>query len=214
MHNRRRNDRARTVLMEITVHVHRNESLFEMLRSILLLGVRRLTSAAITDRFALLQAERRFDLDLDKLHRRYKLLMGETHPDRHSRSNTADQQAAADHASELTDAYAVLRAPHTRAVHLLELLGKPLNEDTGSTLLCPTFLMEVMDVREALVEAGKRLDKLQPLRDANTTSMERLYDELASAFAAQDMEQALKLTARLQYLQRIEEEIHERMPVK
>ena len=122
MHNRRRNDRARTVLMEITVHVHRNESLFEMLRSILLLGVRRLTSAAITDRFALLQAERRFDLDLDKLHRRYKLLMGETHPDRHSRSNTADQQAAADHASELTDAYAVLRAPHTRAVHLLELL--------------------------------------------------------------------------------------------
>jgi membrane protein required for beta-lactamase induction len=34
------------------------------------------------------------------------------------------------------------------------------------------------------------------------------------AFAAQDMEQALKLTARLQYLQRIEEEIHERMPVK
>ena len=165
--------------------------------------------STITDRFALLQTERAFDLDEKQLHRRYKVLMAETHPDRHGRSSESEKQAATDHASDLTDAYAVLKAPHTRAVHLLELHDMPLDEETGSGLLGPAFLMEIMEVREELEEVGtQQPERLRALRDANSAAMHALHGELATAFAAQDFEDARALTARLQYLQRIEEEIH------
>ena len=58
-------------------------------------------SSVVVDRFELLQVERRFDLDDKQLHGAYKALM-----DAH-RTVTApapeERQAAADHASELTD---------------------------------------------------------------------------------------------------------------
>jgi len=174
---------------------------------------RLLSSVPLVDRFALLQCERRYDVDLNLLQSRYKAMMAETHPDRHGRSSASEQQAAADSASEITDAYAVLRAPHQRAVHLLELLGAPLDEETGASVLDPTFLTEVMEMREELEEVASEPERLRTLRDTNTASMSALHSDLTFAFAVNNLEQARALTARLQYLNRIEEEIHARMPV-
>ena len=172
------------------------------------------TKTSPVDRFALLSVDRRFDLDGKQLHQTYKTLMTEVHPDRHSMSTKEEQQAAADRASNLTDAYTVLRSPHTRATHLLELLGMPLTEETHSDVLGPGFLMHVMEVREELEEAGTEVARLQALREANSATVDELLAELGDAFAKpQGLEDAHTLTARLQYLQRIEDEIHERMPV-
>lgn len=175
---------------------------------------RRCASSTVVDRFTLLEVERRFDIDERHLTQRYKALMSNSHPDRHGCSGAAVQQQAADHAAELTDAYRVLRSPHSRAVHLLELLGAPLNEETGGDLLGAGFLMQVMEVREELEEAGTQPARLQALRAANDVAVGELHVLLGGAFASQDLEQARSLTAQLQYLQRIEDEIHARMPVK
>ena len=169
--------------------------------------------SGIADRFALLQAERQFDIDEQQLQQQYKLLMAETHPDRHSCSSIDEQEAAADMASQLTDAYAILRAPHLRAVHLLELLGAPLDEDTSGDVLGAGFLMEVMDVRETLEDSGSDPTPLATLREDNHRKMSHLCMQLVGAFSAKDLELARSLTAQLQYLQKIEEEIHARMPV-
>ena len=90
-------------------------------------------------------------------------VQAEAHPDRHGSADASAQQAIADHASAITDAYAVLKAPHLRATHLLELLGAPLDEDTGGDVLGPGFLMHVMEVREELEEAflAQRWDQLR-----------------------------------------------------
>ena len=180
-------------------------------------GLRCCASAAarVLDRFALLQTERRFDLNLQDLQRTYKALMADAHPDRHGHRSAEEQRQLADHASDITDAYAVLRAPHLRAVHLLELHGAPLNEDTGSDVLGPDFLMQIMEVREELEEVGAEPPRLAALRETNQQAMDELHAQLHGAFDVKpDVETARALTARLQYLQRIEEEIHERMPVK
>ena len=131
----------------------------------------------------------------------------DAHPDRQHHRSTEEQQQLADHASDITDAYAVLRAPHMRAVHLLELLGTPLDEDTSSDVLGGEFLMDVMEVREELEEAGAEPSRLRTLREANQQSMDTLHAQLCQAFDdTRDLEAARALTARLQYLQRIDEE--------
>lgn len=140
--------------------------------------------------------------------------MGDAHPDRQGHLDAAGQQAAADRASDITDAYTVLRAPHQRAVHLLELLGTPLNEETGGSVLGPDFLMAIMEVREALEAAGTDPPRLHALRSDNQLAVDALLKDLAAAFGSQDLAEARKLTARLQYLQRIEEEIAARVPVE
>ena len=105
--------------------------------------------------------------------------------------------------------------PHLRATHLLELLGAPLDENTGGDVLGPGFLMHVMEVREELEEAGASPSRLQALREANDETMAGLLVELGAAFdAAGEIQTARALTARLQYLQRIGDEIHARMPVE
>ena len=163
----------------------------------------------------MLQTERSFTLDADALQVAYKRLMAEAHPDRHGQASPEQQQRVADHASDITDAYAILKSPHTRATHLLELLGAPLNEDTSGGILGPDFLMHVMEVREELEEAGTEVERLQALRSANRETVAELLEQLGVAFAASSgLDEARALTARLQYLQRIEEEIHARMPVE
>ena len=145
------------------------------------------------------------------------LAQAEAHPDRHGTAEAAAQQAIADHASEITDAYAVLKAPHSRATHLLELLGAPLDEDTGGEVLGPGFLMQVMEVREELEEAGSRTEVLRDLLEANQASIAELLEQLIPAFddaAAADLERARMLTAQLQYLNKIDEEITKRLPVE
>lgn len=107
-----------------------------------------------------------------------------------------------------------------RATHLLELLGMPIEETAGMELVGGEFLMEVMEVREELeelsqmqfegaAEAGDSSRRAQ-LRQENDSRVAALTAELADAFGRPDLEQARMLTARLQYLQRIEDEIHAR----
>ena len=110
--------------------------------------------ASEPDCFALLQTERRFDLDESQLHRDYKALMAGCHPDRFSAQGEQAVQEAGERASQITDAYTVLRYPHRRAVHLLSLLGAPLTEEMGGDDLGPGFLMEIMEIREELEESG------------------------------------------------------------
>ena len=142
-------------------------------------------------------------------------MQADAHPDRHGHCSPEEQQRLADHASEITDAYAILRAPHRRAVHLLELHGVPLAEGTSGDILGPEFLMHVLEVREELEEAREQPPQLQALSAANEEAMSELHADLQAAFdVANDLDAARALTARLQYLQRIEDEIRAHLPVK
>ena len=70
--------------------------------------------------------------------------------------------------------------------------------------------MEVMEVREELEETAGDAARLALLRRSNQQQVGVLYEEMTEAFSSAQLERARTLTARLQYLQRIEDEIHER----
>lgn len=158
--------------------------------------------------------QRCFAIDEQQLHQTYKNLMAQTHPDRQGHLSPEEQEKAANHAADLTDAYTVLRSSHTRAAHLLALHGAPLTEETSGNVLGSGFLMHILEMREELEESATDPERLHAMRNTNQRDMQELLAQLSIAFDEDgDLELARTLTARLQYLQRIEDEIHAKSPV-
>eukprot|EP00965_Chrysotila_dentata_P238612 6202620-Pleurochrysis_carterae.AAC.2 len=164
------------------------------------------------DLFALLGVERSFALDSAQLHSAYKRVMSEFHPDRLGHKSASDQADAASHTAAVTHAYTVISRPHLRAKHLLELRGRPLDEDEGGDLLGAEFLMEVMESREAIESATSA--QMSKLREVNARRMAEVSAALRAAFDEAQLDDARRLTAQLQYLHKIESEINERTTVE
>ncbi|KAL3912270.1 MAG: hypothetical protein SGPRY_008392, partial [Prymnesium sp.] len=151
---------------------------------------------------------RRFNLDGSVLHAKYKALVAQHHPDRAASQGERAVQEANEAAAQITEAYSVLRHPHRRAAHLLSLLGMPITEEMNGAELGATFLSEVMEVREMLEESAGDALSMAAARQANQARVDEICGELQLAFDGSDLERARVLTAQLQYLQRIEEEIN------
>ena len=85
----------------------------------------------------------------------------EYHPDRYATESADAQEEAAERATQINDAYQLLMQPHKRypifcrimelnefclmlrALHLLELVNAPLEEENAAGLIAPAFLVEV-----------------------------------------------------------------------
>lgn len=120
------------------------------------------------------QAQVRADIDA-----RWKLLQAEVHPDRFASEGAAAQRVAMQWAMRVNEAYQRLRNPLARAAYLCELRGAPVQAE-NNTAMPPAFLMQQMEWREALDEAG------------DEAALEALDDDAASAEAAA-LEQARRL---------------------
>jgi Fe-S protein assembly co-chaperone HscB len=180
------------------MHLHR----FTLLRC--------LSSSSLPDYFSQLGVTRSFRLDAGELQTTYRNLMAKLHPDRHTRKSAEEQAQVADQASRVTNAYSVLQKPHQRAVHLLDLYQKPLDEKSSGDLVGMEFLMNVMELREEISETEDQ-GVLKTMKRDNQERIDKLCEELEGAFEEEDLETALVLTAKLQYWNRIDETIKEQM---
>jgi len=163
--------------------------------------------------FRVLGLQPLFDIDLNQLKQVYLKLMTKYHPDKqHQQHSDIVDQGSDDRASLITLAYDTLKDPHTRASHLLQVLGHPMGE-TDNTLVCKAFLMHIMEVRGDVDEATDD-ETLQRLLEQTDQRVEKTCHELSDALDKQDqpqIERARQLTAQLQYWNRIHESIREKM---
>jgi molecular chaperone HscB len=139
----------------------------------------------LQDPFEALGLPRRFDLDARDIRRAWLARAADLHPDRaQGAAGGADEGEVARRAALLNDAKRTLEDPERRADALLVLLGGPAREEEKS--LPPAFLMEVMEVREALEDAAAsgdagRITEHEAWADARRAA---LIDEVAGALAA------------------------------
>lgn len=165
------------------------------------------TDDTLQDAFRVFDLPHTFDIDLVKLKKVYLQMMEQSHPDKkqHNKSSLSGSLEA----SAITSAYDLLRAKHTRAIHLVEVLsGESFQEEIA---VGNEFLMEVMELREEVdrsIETGNET----MLRKAYVDNAERIEETcrlLGKAIDAMELEEASKQVAALQYWNRIDEAVQE-----
>lgn len=110
--------------------------------------------------FEVLGLEARFEIDAGELENRYLEMSRAHHPDFNPEACPIEQIAVLERSARINDAHRTLRDPWKRAAALIDL-GDPAAMESTKTL-CPMFLMEAMETREATLEAPpEQLDALE-----------------------------------------------------
>lgn len=100
--------------------------------------------------FEILGIAPKFDLDAGELKRLYFKRSREFHPDYHTGASDVEQEAMLLQSSALNKAYEALRQPAERMEAILRL--HDMLDSEGQTQLPQTFLMEMMDINEAIMD--------------------------------------------------------------
>jgi molecular chaperone HscB len=161
--------------------------------------------------FQLFDLPESFELDREALSERYRELQRVVHPDRYANASEQERRLAVQASSHINEAFQVLRDPLARARYLLAVHGMPVQSGSGTTS-DPLFLMEQLELREALAEARSQADPYAVVAGV----MKRLREQreaLIGAFADQfarptpeHLEAALEGVRKMQFLEKLRSE--------
>jgi molecular chaperone HscB len=157
------------------------------------------------DAFALLGLVPTFELDVAELERAFFEKSKELHPDRFANAPAAERVAALTRARALNDAYQTLKKPVRRAEYMLARAGVTIG---ANERLDPTFLMEILELREELAEA-RHAGRTQDVATKQAEMIARrkgVLDELPALFRAHDLPSIKERLIVLRYLDRYLEE--------
>ena len=160
------------------------------------------------DHFARLGLPAALDLDAGALDKAYFAGQRRWHPDRFVNKPPAERAKASVEAAALNDAYRTLKDPLSRAVYLAGLKGVEMPAD-GKTIDDPELLMEAMEAREELHDAGT-IATVDSLAAKARGDMQKSLAGLGSLFLANDKPAIRKALLRLRYLDKLVEEARAR----
>ena len=159
--------------------------------------------------FALLGLPESFAIDPAALEAAWRRLQAAVHPDRHVQGAPADRRLALQLATQVNEAYRVLRDAQRRAAYLCALRGVDLQVESN-TAMPGAFLMQQMQWRESLDEAREARDTaaLASLRDQIESTRQTLIGRIAILLdEADDASGAGGCVRQLMFLDRLAEEV-------
>jgi molecular chaperone HscB len=160
----------------------------------------------VQNHFELFGLSPAFGLETEALERSYRQIQAQVHPDRFAHAGDAERRASLQWTTRVNEAYRTLKDPVQRAKHLLELQGVDVAFETN-TAMPPDFLMQQMELREALEEA-KDAPRLDALRTELRRSRSALETEIEQALdRKKDYAGAAGLVRKLQFLDKLDSEI-------
>jgi molecular chaperone HscB len=167
----------------------------------------------VLDPFTTMGLPARYDIDRNELEARYRELSKVLHPDKHTHKPAGERRLSLGKAVEVNEAYRVLKDDLARAKALLALEGHEVAEGKEPQA-DPMFLMEIMELREALSEArgASDLDQVAKLGEKVSAMQRETSEEMATAFDALakregDAETVAALLGRLRYYRRFLDEV-------
>ncbi len=114
--------------------------------------------------FELFGLPSQFTLDGSLLSSQFRELQKRFHPDNFASALERDRLLAVQKASQINDAYQVLKNPISRAEYMLSENGVDIRAEQ-QTMQDPMFLMEQMELREELEEIADKADPEDALFD-------------------------------------------------
>ncbi len=148
-----------------------------------------------------------FAIDVASLSSRYRDLQTAVHPDRFVNVADAEKRIAMERAVQINEAFATLRDPVRRAMHLLSLHG--INGlDANDTSMPVDFLMEQVEWREAIADARLKEDgeRLEAINEELNGMSRSLGNTFAAAYAGEHFKVATTLARKMRFVQKLVEE--------
>ena len=161
--------------------------------------------------FELFGLPQTFEVDRDLLDSRYRELQRTVHPDRFVSASDQERRISMQQAIRINEGYQTLKDPLRCGRYLLELSGYEFNDEHHTTS-DPVFLMEQMELREALGEvrgSSDPLEKLGSIMDRIAADFDALAVELKdylAAGSANNHDMAADTLMKMQFYRRLDEE--------
>ena len=146
-----------------------------------------------------------FDIDTASLAERYRELQRAAHPDRFANASDRERREAVQQAANINEAFQTLKSPLQRARYILQIKGVRF-DDQKDTSYDTAFLMEQIELREALAEVKDNpnaLSRLNDLMQDINVRINTMQSELATALSGDDLDQAKALVHKLQFLHKL-----------
>src|SRR3954465_8741655 len=150
-----------------------------------------------------------FTVDEVRLERAYREIQSRVHPDRFAHAGDAERRASLQWTTRVNEAFQVLKNPVSRASHLLALHGVDVAFETN-TAMPAEFLMQQMELREALEEATQSKDAtaVEVLEQRTAADRRETEQRLAARIDQhRDYAGAAGLVRELKFLEKVEAEI-------
>ncbi|MCA0326193.1 MAG: Fe-S protein assembly co-chaperone HscB [Proteobacteria bacterium] len=151
----------------------------------------------------------RFALDRAALDERWRELQRQVHPDRFAAEGAAAQRVAMQWSARVNEAYRRLREPLARAAYLCGLNGADVQAERN-TAMSPEFLMQQMELREALEDAAtpQDLDEIDRLSASmHREALQKLEQQID---AESNWPQAAQTVRALMFLDKLAHDIDRR----
>jgi len=161
--------------------------------------------------FELFNLPTQFAIDLNTLDQHYKQLQSEVHPDRFAAAPTADRLRSMQLATQVNEAYRVLKNPTARARYLLHINGVDTQEDSN-TAMPAEFLMLQMEWREAIEEATAEhdIEALEGLFRKTLQEAKSLQQDLhAHLDENHQLAQAAEAVRKLSFIDKVRSDIEQ-----
>jgi molecular chaperone HscB len=159
--------------------------------------------------FELFGLQPAFTLDAAALEAAYREIQSRVHPDRFAHAGDAERRASLQWTTRVNEAYRSLKNPVQRASHILALHGVDVAFETNTSMPA-AFLMQQMELREAIEDAIERkdTDALAALQTDLGRDKVSLEKQIARAIdEKKDYAQAAGFVRELQFLEKLEAEI-------
>ncbi|MDH5445798.1 MAG: Fe-S protein assembly co-chaperone HscB [Gammaproteobacteria bacterium] len=161
--------------------------------------------------FALFGLPVSYEVDLNTLSEHYRELQRTVHPDKFANASNQERRISVQKAAQINEAFQTLKSPIRRARYILEMRGVEFDDQRDNTV-DPMFLMEQIELREALAEIPKNdqgLMKLGSLQDDIQQKVQQLTSELGELLS-EDSDEAMNRAKsnlhKLQFMDKLQQE--------
>jgi len=164
--------------------------------------------------FELLDLPFTYSIDKGLLKRNFLMKSKEAHPDFFTQDSDEAQSNALDQSAKLNDAYQILNNDERRLNYILEQRGVVLKDEKHQLL--NTFLMEMMDLNEAWMDAETEEEKQKVIHQVKQIQND-IYEPLKATLETADINdippkkllQIKEYYYKKKYLNRILADFHE-----
>jgi molecular chaperone HscB len=160
------------------------------------------------DPFLTLGIKRSFHVDLAAVEKTHRELSRALHPDRFVSAGASERRAALSKAVEVNEAWRIVRDPIRRADALLQLAGVAAGEGKEPTPDAE-FLMEMLELREALAEAKaeRNLEAIRKMAAGIAARMRAVEVVLGEGFEREDAASLVGKVGELRFFRRFLDEV-------